>query len=174
MSVRTGSVSVGSVDRREQIRLLYKTHMVDVYRHVHRRCRDVQIAEDVTQDVFVNVARSVEDPSTVTLAWLRRAATNRMIDVIRRAHNYESKLALVGETPKTTGEAELFALDQLVVEEALAVLSPLHRTVLMLHYVDGVATAELASMLERSPKGVEALITRARAAFRAAMEAQDG
>jgi len=53
----------------------------------------------------------------------------------------------------------------------LAGLGPHHRAVLTLRYLDGLPVREVAEQLDRTPGAVEALLTRAKAAFRARYEA---
>jgi RNA polymerase sigma-70 factor (ECF subfamily) len=172
--VRELAISTLDVEeRRRRLHVLYDAHVRDVYSYIHRRCGDRGIAQDVTQDVFVTIARTIADPSDVTVAWLLRRARFRMIDIIRRRENYETKLMLIGDERTSRDEAVTVG-ERLRVEAALAQLSALHRTVLILRYVDDVTIEELTEQLGRSTKGVEALVTRARAALKTALEAVDG
>ena len=127
----------------------------------------------MTHDVFTTVARTIEDPNEVTVSWLIRRARFRMIDIIRRRENYEAKLTLIGGR-STNGDHQVTVAEQLRVEAALQQLSSLHRSVLLLHYVDELSVAELAEQLGRSVKGAEALVTRARSTLKAALEVIDG
>lgn len=151
---------------------LYEAHAVEVYRYVHRRCRDRALAEDVTQDAFLAAVRTVDDPSSITVAWLIRVARNRLLDLLRREARYESKLQLVGA--RTDGPDRLDGVpDRLRMTAALEALRVEHRIALMLHYVDGLTVAALAAEMGRTPKGVEALLTRARRALRGELERSD-
>jgi len=59
--------------------------------------------------------------------------------------------------------------------EVLAALGPHHRLALTLRYVDGLPVAEVAELLGRTPNATEALLVRARAAFRRVyMEGEGG
>lgn len=172
---RRGPATTGRLPVAErQIRLhtLYDATVLDVYRHVHRRCGDVSLAEDVTQDVFMTVARSDVDPQSVTIAWLKTVARNRMVDALRRRETYDRKLRMIGEAADQADPSSAIA-EQLLVASAIEALVPLHRAVLMLHYVDGLSVSELARTLGRSAKGAEALITRARAALKKELEDLD-
>jgi RNA polymerase sigma-70 factor (ECF subfamily) len=57
-------------------------------------------------------------------------------------------------------------LDILVARDVLAALGPHHRAVLTLRYLDGLPVAEVAACLDRTINGTEALLTRAKSAFR--------
>lgn len=158
------------VDRHRALHALYDDNVRAIYRHVHRRCGDHDLAQDVTQDVFVSLARSGKDPATVTVAWLKTVARNKMIDTLRRRETFDRKILLLGASTQTSRTADSVG-DQLLVASAVEELSALHRSVLMLHYVDGYTVSELAEHFERSNKGAEALVTRARAALRKRLEA---
>lgn len=153
------------------ITALYERHAVEVYRYVHRRCRDQALAEDVTQDAFLAAVRHLDGPE-LTVGWLLQVARNRLVDVLRRQARYEGKLQLVGiRTEVTDVQGEV--ADRLRMTAALEQLRLEHRIVLMLHYVDGLTVAALAAEVDRTPKAVEALLTRARRALRAELERSD-
>ncbi len=157
-------------DRQERLLNLYDANVDAVYRCVYRLCLDRSLAEDITQDVFTAAIRST-DLTGISTRWLLQTARNRLIDVVRRTATHDRKLRLLrnGLAPHSEDHTKL-VIAKLNVEAALLRLSPDHRVVLMLHYVDDHSVADLAVALERSPKGVESLLTRARAAFRAALE----
>ena len=96
--------------RRAGFTALYDAHVTEVYQYVHRRCRDRAVAEDVTQDVFLSLIRTVDDPATVTIGWLMRTARNRLIDVMRRDARQADKLRLI------RGDADQIPLDGIVVD----------------------------------------------------------
>lgn len=153
----------GGVDpavRRAGFAALYDAHVTEVYQYVHRRCRDRAVAEDVTQDVFLALVRTVDDPATVTIGWLMRTARNRLVDVMRRQATHSAKLRLI------RGDGDRIPLDGIVVdrvtvEAALERLSVEHRVVLALHYLDGEPVPAMAEQLGRTVKSVEGLVARA-------------
>ena len=144
---------------------LYDAHVDEVYRFVHRRCRDHALAEDITQETFITAIRSTDDPSSISIGWLLTVARNRLFDVLKRQARYMDKLRLVGTSDTVGHAAEL--VERLRVEEALNELSVDYRLVLTLHYIDGLTVSALAEHLGRSVKSVEGLVTRARRELRA-------
>jgi RNA polymerase sigma-70 factor (ECF subfamily) len=69
------------------------------------------------------------------------------------------------------------ALDAMRARSTLAVLSPLHRAVLTLRYLDDLSVPDVAGLVDRSVHATEGLLVRARAAFRRAYgeeEVDDG
>ena len=157
---------------RADLAALYEQHAVEVYGYVHRRCRDRALAEDVTQDAFLAAVRTVEDPGTISVGWLIQVARNRLVDVLRRQARYEGKLQLVGARTESADETGA-VVGRLRMTAALEELRVEHRIVLMLHYVDGLTVAALADEVGRTPKAVEALLTRARRALRSELERSD-
>ena len=149
---------------------VYDEHVETVYRYVHRRCRDHALAEDITQETFLTVVRSTDDPSTITIAWLLTVARNRLFDVLRRKVRYEEKLQLVANLGVDLNDVDI--AERLRVEAALGEL-PLHyRLVLTLHYINGMTVPAIAKELGRSPKSVEALVTRARRELAASLSGE--
>src|SRR5271166_5978812 len=57
-----------------------------VYLHRRQNCRDVHLAEDVVQDVLIQVYKRAEqfDPQRSFWGWLYRIARNKYIDALRR------------------------------------------------------------------------------------------
>lgn len=143
---------------------VYDAHVEEVYRYVHRRCRDHALAEDITQETFIAAIHSAKDPSSISIAWLLTVARNRLFDVLKRQGRYEDKLRLVGLARTNSPDVEL--VERLRIEEALSELSVDYRVVLTLHYIDGLTVSALAEHLGRSVKSVEALVTRARRELR--------
>jgi RNA polymerase sigma factor (sigma-70 family) len=65
---------------------LYRRHRAPLYRYLLRQCRDAAVAEELFQDVWMNVirARSTYVVTARFTTWLYRLAHNRLIDHYRR------------------------------------------------------------------------------------------
>ncbi len=62
-----------------------RTHGARVYRLAYRLTGNAHDAEDLTQDVFVRVFRSLESYTPGTFeGWLHRITTNLFLDMVRR------------------------------------------------------------------------------------------
>ncbi|MGI9622778.1 MAG: RNA polymerase sigma factor [Acidimicrobiales bacterium] len=165
-------VTVDRAARRAGFTALYDENVAEVYRYIHRRCRDHATAEDVTHDTFTTAVRSVDDPSDINIGWLLKVANNRLIDVLRRQSRYVGKLRLIGTDDLGDDHGDDVA-ERLRVQDALDRLSVEHRLVLTLHYLDGKTIPELADELGRSAKSVEGLVTRARSNLAKELEKSD-
>ena len=150
---------------------LYDAHVDEVYRYVHRRCRDHSLAEDVTQDTFMTAIRTTDDPSTISVGWLITVARNKLFDVFRRQVTHEEKLQLVANQGSMGGDVDI--TERLRVEAALGVLPMHYRLVLTLHYINGMTVRDIAAELDKSLKSVEGLITRARRELTAVLDADE-
>jgi RNA polymerase sigma-70 factor (ECF subfamily) len=73
--------------------------------------------------------------------------------------------------PEDTWDAAVDAMD---ARSVLAGMAAQHRAALTLRYVDGLPVREVAEHLERTVHATEALLVRARAAFRKAYDEQGG
>ena len=86
-----------------EITALYETHYADVYRAALRITGNPADAEDVLQTVFLRIlgtsARGEELPAIRNPeAWLRRAACNAAIDILRR-RTAHAEVPIDGDTP---------------------------------------------------------------------------
>jgi len=147
----------------------FYAHVDEVYRFVHRRCRDHDLAEDITQETFLRAIRNNRDLSGISIGWLITVARNCLYDDIRRKNRGDAKLKLLAAPAHRSGH-DIDLVERLRVEQALEGLSVDHRLVLTLHYIDGLTVPALAEELGRSVKSVEGLVTRARRAMRALLD----
>jgi RNA polymerase sigma-70 factor, ECF subfamily len=65
-------------------------------------------------------------------------------------------------------------LDALRAQQTLEALSPTHRSVLVLRYLDDLPIPAVAAELGRTEQATEVLVSRARAAFRREYERRGG
>lgn len=153
---------------------LYDLAMPQIYGYFHRRCRNRATAEDLTTDVFLaavdSISRSVVDE--VTVAWLIGIARHKLVDHWRRLEREQRRLDAVGhESELTPAEDEWdVRLDALAAHDVLADLGEHHRSALTLRYVDDLPVREVAALIDRTEHATEALLVRARRAFRTRYE----
>lgn len=146
----------------------YDEALPAVYGYVLRRCADQRVAEDVTSETFLAAMDAVRrDAGTApTTAWLIGVARHKLADHWRRAQRTPQPVDAIPEAP---GEDVWDVhLDRMLAHHTLSLLSPIHRAVLTLRYVDDLPVGECAVTLERTVGATEALLTRAKRAFRAA------
>jgi RNA polymerase sigma-70 factor (ECF subfamily) len=137
-----------------------------VYGYLLPRCGSVADAEDLTAETFTAAvaALSRPDPPSVNVPWLIGVARHKLVDHWRRAERERRGLAAVG--PDGPDDPWEEVLDTSAAYSALARLPGPQRTALTLRYLDGLAVREIAEYLDRTPRGTETLLVRARAALR--------
>lgn len=139
--------------------------------------RNEQDAEDVIQEAFLRLWRFPGriEPDKVP-AWLRRVVHNLCIDQTRRrksqvrhlGHPDEAALELLQTEP--AAEPEELAVPQQELLDALSTLTPETRSILVLHYFQGLKLTEIAEMLEMNPSSVKVRVHRARRVLRLVLE----
>lgn len=144
---------------------LYDAALPQVYGYLITRCGTRAIAEDLTSEVFLAAVRACRrrPPPSPTVGWLLGIARHKLVDHWRAAEREERGLRAVDSGPTDPWDAEL---DVMLARQVLAHQSAIHRTVLTLRYLDGLAVPEVARILGRTVHATEALLVRARAAFR--------
>ena len=152
----------------EALLALYDDALPAVYGYFIRRCGDRGTAEDLTSETFLAAmdAARRDAPPQLSVAWLIGVARHKLADHYRRRHDrFTDPVAEVPEPvdPADGWDAEL---DRIVAESVLARLPDHHRTVLALRYLDDRSVPECAELIGRTVHATEALLVRARRAFR--------
>ncbi len=155
---------------------LYDRALPQVYGYLLSRCGDVGLAEDLTAECFLAAVamQRTPDHSVPSVGWLIGVARHKLVDHWRRQGREERRLRAVAREQREAGNAEDTALDGVRARQALAALGPHHRAALTLRYVDGLSVPEVAELLERSVHATEALLVRARRAFRRIYTGEEG
>ena len=153
---------------------LYDRALPQVYGYLLARCGQRAVAEDLTAETFlaaVDVARGVRGgaPAALSTGWLIGVARHKLCDHWRRQAREERTLRAVAAEPEP-GPADPWneTLDAVAARAVLGRLGPHHRAALTLRYVDDLPVPEVAAVLGRTVHATEALLVRARSAFRAA------
>jgi RNA polymerase sigma-70 factor (ECF subfamily) len=150
---------------------LYDAALPDVYGYLVRRCGDATLAEDLTAETFLAAVAAVRTRGAtgLTPAWAMTVARNKLVDHWRRTGRERPTSHGVDEPVDPGDWTE--ALEEGPALAALATLGPHHQAALALRYLDGLAVPEVARHLDRTVHATEALLVRARTAFRRAYEA---
>lgn len=161
-------MGVARVDE-QQLLALYDASLPEVYGYLLARCGRVALAEDLTAEVFLAAVDAVRRGAAppLTVGWLIGTARHKLVDHWRRQAREQRHLQSVG-TPTDFDDPWDAELDALRAREVLARLGPHHRSALVLRHVDDLPVREVAALLGRSLHATEALLVRARTAFRRA------
>jgi len=155
---------------------LYDDALPHVYGYLLSRCRNRTLAEDLTAETFLAAVGALRrpDPPQLSVGWLVGVARHKLVDHWRRLEREQRGLRLLdGKSDEVTDpwDAEL---DALRARQVLDALGPHHRAALTLRYLDGLPVAEVADHLGRTLHATEALLVRARGAFRRGYLGEEG
>ncbi|RJQ90653.1 RNA polymerase sigma factor [Amycolatopsis panacis] len=153
---------------------LYEKALPEVYGYLLARCGDRALAEELTSEAFLGAVAACrkENAPVVSTAWLIGVARHKLADHWRRTEREQRGLRLVPDVSVEDPWDE--RLDALRARQVLASLSVPHRAALTLRYVDGLRVGEVATHLGRTVPATEALLTRAKAAFRRSYQEKEG
>jgi RNA polymerase sigma factor (sigma-70 family) len=122
-------------------------------------------AEDLTQEVFVQVSHDLADLRTPDkfLPWLRQVTRNVCRMWHRRQRATSAPLDAIAEVDDPAAAARLRRSELgAIVGAMLGQVSPMSREVLALHYLAGYSEAELAVALGVAPATVKSRLREAR------------
>ena len=146
---------------------LYDQALPEVYGYLLVRCGRRALAEDLTAETFLAAVRAeVDGRGPITVPWLIGTARHKLVDHWRRLEREEQGLRLLDGGEQHTEDPWDDELDGLRAQQVLEQLSPVHRAALTLRYLDDLAVAQVAAHLGRTVHATEALLVRARTAFR--------
>jgi len=153
-------------------------HSAKVYRLAYRLTGNKFDAEDLTQEVFVRVFRSLATFKPGTLdGWLHRITTNLFLDQVRRKKRIRidpigddaDRYAATGELQNPERGYEHANLDR-DVQRALDDLSPGYRAAVVLCDIEGLSYEEISEVLGVKIGTVRSRIHRGRSSLRTALQ----
>jgi RNA polymerase sigma-70 factor (ECF subfamily) len=148
---------------------LYDDALPHVYGYLARRCTNSATAEDLTAETFMAAAKVVcrenSDGPELNIAWLIGTARHKLIDHWRRTERRKEELAELWDDIAVPDPND-GAIEDAAAHDVLAELAPQHRAVLTLRYLDDLSVGDVAATMGRTVHATEALLTRAKTAFR--------
>jgi RNA polymerase sigma-70 factor (ECF subfamily) len=153
---------------RDDFEAIVHAHQAMLYRIAFGFFRNVQLAEDLVQDVFLDLFGSdadIESPSHLT-AWLRRAVTHRCIDLARRrSTQVETQVDEMPEVAEEVTEGDPLLHERLRV--LVASLPETPRLIVILRYGEDMNSDEIAAVMDMPASTVRSHLQRALALMRA-------
>ncbi|GAA2825313.1 RNA polymerase sigma factor SigE [Kribbella solani] len=156
---------------------IVRNHSARVYRLAYRLTGNKHDAEDLTQEVFVRVFRSLSSYTPGTFeGWLYRITTNLFLDGARRKQRIRfdglpedahDRLPAKGEGPAEKLDSDLFDHD---VQDALDALPEDFRAAVVLCDIEGMTYDEIADVLDVKLGTVRSRIHRGRSMLRKHLE----
>ncbi|HEY3366519.1 MAG TPA: sigma-70 family RNA polymerase sigma factor [Symbiobacteriaceae bacterium] len=165
---------------------LFQLYRDDVFRFSFLVARDASVAQDVVQETFLKVFRSIGKFQfrSSFKSWLYRIAVNESITMFRRRKVKEDLAPFpdAAQPHNSPGaghewqpeEAVLEGEERQLLRRAIGQLDPVHRTVVVLKYFHEFSDTEIALMIGCPPGTVKSRLHRARELLRHSMVRQMG
>lgn len=162
---------------------LYARHRNGVYRYLLRHCGSAAVADELFQDVWMNVirARAAYAPSARFATWLYTLAHHRIVDHWR-ATGHATTISVDADEATSAAVESLAAsrIDEPDVQAgnrevasrlhaALAALPPVQRDAFLLQHESGLSLADIAQMTDVGVETVKSRVRYAVAKLRAAL-----
>ena len=133
---------------------IYNRHHRRVYSICLRMLQNATEAEDLTQDVFIQLHRKIGSfrGDSAFTTWLHRLTVNQVLMHFRKRNVKFEKTTEEGETPVqvvsgTQNPRKMPVVDKIAIENAIEKLPNGYRNVFMLHDVEGYEHEEVARIL---------------------------
>jgi RNA polymerase sigma-70 factor (ECF subfamily) len=157
----------------EAFEALYERHHRRVYSLCLRMLANVTEAEDLTQEVFVQVFRKISSfrGESAFTTWLHRLTVNQVLMHFRKRGvklehtTEEGEMRQVVQAGSERPQA-MPIVDRIALDRAIAELPPGYRTVFVLHDVEGYEHEEIARMLGLSVGTSKSQLHKARMKLR--------
>jgi len=162
--------------KEEKFISLYQAFVNEIYQYVFLRTgMDTALAEDITQDIFIDVFKSMGEFKGLcsNRTWIFRIAKNKLFDFYRK--QYRQKIELVDINDPLTGDLNNpgqdtesiieSVLESQMVYDCLNRIPGHYRIALILKYVDGKSEKQIAELTDKSAKAIESMLQRAKNAF---------
>lgn len=154
----------------EAFETIYRRHYKRVYNLCLRMLKDAVEAEDLTQDVFIQLYRKLDSfrGEAAFSTWLYRLTVNQVLMHFRRRQFQNEKTTEDGHVPviKSENERKGQIIEKIVLEKAISELPKGYRTVFILHDVEGFQHEEIAKLLGLSVGTSKSQLHKARMKLR--------
>lgn len=153
---------------------LYNRYLNKVYNRVKSKI-PIQEAEDVTQDVFIAVSRSLKSYKQEARfnTWLYTIVNRQIADFYRRrgrvssGNDAEVDLEVGENVPSVLDSQEIDR--SMLIQKAMDKLPDHYQEVILLRFADGLTFNEIAEQRDQSLEAIKSLYRRAIQAVRAEM-----
>ena len=167
---------------RNAFRTLVERHQTTVFNTVVGVVKDPDEADDLTQEIFVKVYRSLGRfmGDSLFSVWLYRIAVNQSLDRLKSRKRRPSTISIEDTAGNVDVEWDALFVDaapnaaevyeetllQEAIHRVLRSLAPDHRVVITLKDIEGLSQEEIAAILNCPVGTVKSRLTRAREALK--------
>src|SRR5882672_2508426 len=147
----------------EAFATLVHRHLDLVYSAAIRQVRSPQLAEEVAQSVFTDLARSAGllKPDTVLAAWLYQVTRRTAIDVVRRESRRQLREQIAVEMTDMNSTSSEWTQVEPLLDEAMDALDETDRSAILLRYFENKSLREVGQTLGTSDDTAQTRVSRA-------------
>jgi len=142
---------------------LVNRHVNLVYSAALRQVRSPQLAEEVAQSAFTDLARNAGKlkPDTILTAWLYQVARRTAIDVVRKESRRQLREQIASEMNAMNATASDWTPIEPLLDDAMAALDDTDRIAVLLRYFENKTLREVGRALGASEDAAQKRVSRA-------------
>jgi RNA polymerase sigma factor (sigma-70 family) len=142
---------------------IVRRHLDIVHSAALRQVRSPQLAEEVAQSVFTDLARDARRlaPDTILTAWLYRVTRRTAIDVVRREARRQLREQIATEMNAMNATAADWTHIEPILDDAMHALDETDRTAVLLRYFENKSLREVGQALGTSDDTAQKRVSRA-------------
>ena len=142
---------------------IVRRHVDLVYSAALRQVRSPQLAEEVAQSVFTDLARNAGtlQPDTVLTAWLYQVTRRTAVDVVRKESRRQLREQIASEMNAMNATAPDWTHVEPFLDEAMHTLDETDRAAVLLRYFENKSFREVGQTLGTSDDAAQKRVSRA-------------
>jgi RNA polymerase sigma factor (sigma-70 family) len=142
---------------------IVRRHVNLVYSAALRQARSPQLAEEIAQSVFTDLARDARKlkADTILTAWLYAVARRTAVDVIRKESRRQLREQIAVEMNNMNATADDWTQIAPLLDDAMAALDETDRTAVLLRYFENKSLREVGDSLRISDDAAQKRVSRA-------------
>ena len=142
---------------------LVNRHVNLVFSAALRQVRSPQLAEEVSQSVFADLARQAGElkPDTILTAWLYQVARRQAVDVVRREARRQLREQIATEMNAMNASAADWTHIEPLLDEAMHALDDTDRTAVLLRYFENKSLREVGAAIGVGDDAAQKRVSRA-------------
>ncbi|AFA47328.1 RNA polymerase sigma factor [Acetobacterium woodii] len=159
-----------------QFKKIYTQYVDEIYQYVFLRTGlNAEIAEDLTQDIFLNVFKGLKQFKGLCSerTWVFKITKNKINDFYRKHYRQgleplpieDEGIMQISDPQQDISTFMDKVLTREDIVDCLNQLPEHYKLVLLLKYIDGRSVKEIAMMTNKSTKAIENILLRAKGSF---------
>jgi len=143
---------------------LYERYFERIYRFIYFRVNHKEIAEDLTEDVFVKAWSKIKHVKEESFGgWVYQIAKNRIIDYYRQSKETVdiTEIENILESDENIIESTNLIIEQKTFLELLKKLTPEQQIIIKLKFIEDLDNSEISELISKSEGSIRVIQHRA-------------